>query len=343
LAVQLFQFSARAWYIGIVWVIVGMFAYFLYFSEKEAMEKPKEILLEEVLVSRDFSTLVPVANEQNSRILGFIGSILARANQGEVLALNVVQVPPQLTLGEGRLFLKEGRAVLDEAIEQAKELDVPVHTIIRLGRNVASAVRQTALENASNLIVLGWPGYTRSTGKLFGTVIDPIVDNPPTDVIVVRYRERRPLKKILVPFSGALNSRKALRYAVDMAKYCITAPAHITLLHVLPPTPRNSERIRAENAIDEILQDIDYDLIETLFVESDDLVGAILEQSEGHDLIVLGATEEPLFKNLLVGTMPERVARNAKVTVMMVKRRSGPLHSFVRQAILEPTVPKPLE
>jgi amino acid transporter/nucleotide-binding universal stress UspA family protein len=343
LAIQLFQFSAAAWYFGIVWVVGGMFAYFMYFSEKEAMEKPKEILLEEVLVSREFSTLVPVANQENSRILGFIGSILSKANQGEVLALNVVQVPPQLTLGEGRLFLKEGRAVLDEAIAQAKELDVPVHTIIRLGRNVASAVRQTALENASNLIVLGWPGYTRSAGKLFGTVIDPIVDNPPTDVIVVRYRERRPLKKILVPFSGALNSRKALKYAVDMAENCVVAPAHITLLHVLPPLPRSAERIRAEDAIDEAIQEVRYDKIETVFVESDDLVGTILDQSEGHDLIVLGATEEPVFKNLLVGTMPERVARNAKVTVMMVKRRSSPLHSFVRQAILEPTVPKPLE
>jgi amino acid transporter/nucleotide-binding universal stress UspA family protein len=343
LAVQLFQFSAKAWYFGIIWVVIGLFAYFMYFSEKEAMEKPKEILLEEVLVSRDFSVLVPVANKQHSRILGFIGSILAKANQGEVLALNVVQVPPQLTLGEGRLFLKEGRAVLDKAITQAKELDVPVHTIIRLGRNVASAVRQTALENASNLIVLGWPGYTRSTGKLFGSVIDPIVDNPPTDVIVVRYRERRPLKKIMVPFSGALNSRKALKYAVDMAKNCIAAPAQITLLHVLPPIPRNAERIRAEDAIREVLRDMDYDHIETVFAESDELVGTILEQSEGHDLIVLGATEEPIFKNLLVGTMPERIARNAKVTVMMVKRRSSPLHSFVRQAILDPTVPKPLE
>ena len=45
----------------------------------------------------------------------------------------------------------------------------------------------------------------------------------------------------------------------------------------------------------------------------------------------------------MVGTLAERVARDAKVTVMMVKRRSSPLHSFVRQTILEPTVPKPID
>jgi amino acid transporter/nucleotide-binding universal stress UspA family protein len=343
LAVQLFQFSANAWYFGILWVVVGLFAYFAYFSRREAMERPTEILLEEVLISRDYSVLVPVANKSNSRILGFIGSILARANQGEVLALNVVQVPRQLTLGEGRLFLKEGRGVLEEAINQAKTLDVPVHTIIRLGRNVANAVRQTALENASNVIVLGWPGYTRTAGRLFGSVIDPIVDNPPTDVVVIRYRQRRPLKKVLVPVSGALNSRKAVKYAVSMAEFGQEGPASITLLHVLPPHVRNGDRVRANDMFEEVLEGITYDLIERKLVEGEDLVETILEESQGHDLIVMGATEEPLFKNLLVGTMPERIARGANVTVMMVKRRSSPLHSFVRRAILEPTVPKPLD
>jgi APA family basic amino acid/polyamine antiporter len=343
LAVQLFKFSAKAWYFGIGWVVIGLFAYFAYFSRREAMERPSEILLEEVLISRDYSVLVPVANKAHSRILGLIGSLLAKANQGEVLALNVVQVPRQLTLGEGRLFLKEGRAVLEEAIHQAKSLDVPVHTIIRLGRNISSAVRQTALENASNVIVLGWPGYTRTSGRLFGSVIDPIVDNPPTDVLVIRYRQRRPLKKVIVPVSGALNSRKAVKYAVNMAEFGSDGHAKVTLLHVLPPHVRAGDRVRAKDMFNEVLEGITYDLIEKKLVEGDDLVGTILEESKGYDLIVIGATEEPLFKNLLVGTMPERIARGADVTVMMVKRRSSPLHSFVRKAILEPTVPKPLD
>ena len=70
---------------------------------------------------------------------------------------------------------------------------------------------------------------------------------------------------------------------------------------------------------------------------------SILEEAEGCDLIVLGAAEEPVFKNFLVGPDTERIARRAKVTVMLVKRRSSPLHSFVRKALIEPTKPKPLQ
>lgn len=343
LALQLFQFSAIAWYFAIGWIVIGLLAYYIHFSRVEEMEKPKEILLEEVLVSRDFSVLVPVANREQARILGTIGSILASANQGEILTLHVVQVPPQLTLGEGRLFLKEGRGYLDEAIKPAKSIDVPVHTIIRLGRNVANAVRQTALENATDLIVLGWPGYTNTSGKLFGSVIDPIVDNPPTDVVVVRYRQRRPLKKVIVPITGALNSRRAVKLAVNMAASAEDEGAELTLLHVLPLNARNGDLVRAQHAIDDILEGIEYKKLETKLVESTDPVETILEESEGYDLIVIAASDEPLFKNLLVGTMPERIARRADVTVMMVKRRSSPLHSFVRQALLEPTTPKPLD
>jgi hypothetical protein len=42
-----------------------------------------------------------------------------------------------------------------------------------------------------------------------------------------------------------------------------------------------------------------------------------------------------------MGNISEQVAERAKVTVVMVKRRSSPLHSFLRRTVLEPsTQPK---
>ncbi len=342
LAVNVFRFSPIAWVFAVVWIAIGLLAYSFYFSRIEEMEKPKEILLEEVLVSRDYSVLIPVANREQARILGKIGALLACNKGGEVLALHVVQVPVQLNLSEGRLFLRDGRQYLDDVIRQSKKCDVPVHTIIRLGRNVSHAIRQTAIENASDLIVLGWPGFTKSSGKLFGSVADPIVDNPPTDVIVVRHRRWRPLKRVLVPVTGGRNSRRAVRIAVNMAQAEKPEPAMVTILHVLPPGVDEVGRIRAERAVAESMHGVDGVPIETMYVEGDDPVESILSSAKGFDLIVIGATEEPVFTNFLVGTLPERVARGAEVTVMMVKRRSSPIHSFVRKALIEPTHLKPL-
>lgn len=84
------------------------------------------------------------------------------------------------------------------------------------------------------------------------------------------------------------------------------------------------------------LEGINYEPLEKWIVEGADVVETVLAQAEGHDLIVVGATREPLFKNLLMGNIPEQIARRATVTVIMVKQRSSPLHSFLRQTLLEP-------
>ena len=216
LALYLFTFTPLAWYYAIGWVVIGLLAYYAHFSKVEEMEKPKEILLEECLVSRDYSVLVPVAGHDQARILGKIGAVLAQDRQGEVLALNVARVPPQLSLGEGRLFLREGRGYLETVIEQARALDVPVHTLIRLSRDVAKAMRKTAIENASDLIVMGWPWGKGGSSKLYGSDLDSIVADPPSDIAIVRYRAYRPLRSILVPVAGGPNARRGATMAMSM-------------------------------------------------------------------------------------------------------------------------------
>lgn len=336
LAIFLYFYDPTGWYVGIGWIVAGMLAYWGYFSRVERLEKPKEILLEELLVSKDYSVVVPVATQEQARILGQIGSVLAKENDGEVLALHVARVPPQLELGEGRVFLREGRPLMETVIEQAKERDVPVHTMIRLGRDVAKAVRQTVEDNASDMIVLGWPGYTNTANRAFGSVIDDIVDNPPTDIAVVRYRKFRPLRRILVPVAGGPNSRRAARMAATMARQSLNGPVEVTALRVIPEGADEPTRVRAHRDLKQSVEDIPFEF-DLKIAEGEDIVRTVLREAEGHDLIVIGATNEPYFRNLLVGNIPEQIARRAEVTTIMVKRRHGPLKSMLRETVLQPT------
>jgi APA family basic amino acid/polyamine antiporter len=318
LALYLFTFSPIAWYFAIGWIFIGALAYYAHFSKIEAMEKPKEIMLEEVLVSRDYSIVVPVATHGQARILGKIGAILARDNEGEVLALNVV-------------------------IQQGKELDVPVHTVLRLGRNVSEAIRKTVDENAADLLLLGWPGYTQTSGRIFGSISDPIIDNPPTDIALVRYRAWRPLRSILVPVAGGPNTHRAIKLAVSMARGGAEKDVDVTLLHVIPSGANRRGKVRADQVLRDACEAVDYERVDCQSVPGTDVAKTILDCAKGklngqaYDLIVTGATNEPLLKNLLLGNITERIAREADVTVIVVKRRSSPLHSFLRQTVLEPS------
>jgi len=153
----------------------------------------------------------------------------------------------------------------------------------------------------------------------------------------VRYRARRPVRSILVPTAGGPNNHLALKMAVDMAKAGEEGPATITLLYVSPMGARTADRVRAKQVFDQALEGIEYQQIETRVVEGNDVVDTVLEEAEGYDLIVTGATEEGLFRNLLIGSTTEQIARRAKVTTMIVKRRSSMLHSLMRQTVLEPS------
>lgn len=338
LAIYLFTFSPEAWYVAGGWLAVGALLYYAYFMRVEEMEKPSDILHEEVLVSRNYSVLVPIATNDQAHQLGTIGALLAHRHSGEVMALYVAEVPPQLSLADGRIFLKEGREYLETVIDVARKREVPVHTMIRLGRNVAQSVRKTAVENASDLIVLGWPGSTNSSGRVFGSVIDPIIDNPPTDIVVVRFREERPLRSILVPIAGGPNSRRSVELAVTIAQQASNGlQTQIVLFSVVPANARVSSKVRVQKFMNTMAENLNYERVEIRTAENENTVDAILREAQEHDMVIIGASEEPLFQNMLIGTVPEQVARRAGVTVLMVKRRSSPMHSFLRQTVLEPT------
>ena len=335
LALYLFTYTPVAWYFALGWTVAGLLAYYAHFSRVEAQEKPSEILLEEVLVGRDYSVLVPVADEEQARILGQIGAVLAQARQGEVLALNVARVPRQLSLGEGRVFLKDGRSYLETVIEHAKARDVPVHTLIRLGRDVAEAIRKTAVDNASDLIVVGWPRGARSSGELYGSDVTPIIADPPADLAIVRYRSHRPLRSILVPAAGGPNARRGAQLAVSMA-LGEDAPVKVTLLHVVPPGTCGGDQVRSQKILKQVREGITYEHLDWRCAEGSDVVETVLAEAEGYDMIIVGASREPLFRRLLLGDIAEQIGKRAEVTVMIVKRRSSPIHSFMRRTVLGP-------
>jgi amino acid transporter/nucleotide-binding universal stress UspA family protein len=336
LAVYQFTFQPLAWYIGLAWIAIGVVAYLAYTVRTREAEAvlPAQILHEERLIAKDYQVLVPVADQEQARMLGILGAAIAKAHDGEVIALHVVRVPVQLSISNGRMFLKEGRPILDAVIDEAKELDVPVHTMIRLARHISPAIVATAHDRNADLMILGWPGHTKSPHRAFGSVIDLIAVNPPCDLAVVLFRKRREPKRILVPTSGGTNAKLCLRLAIDQARTFAERTgkkAVITLLYVCVPADAGP---RAQARGYELLRSLasahSYPM-EVQVRTADDVVDGIVEEATRHDLLIIGATAEGLFEQVLFGTIPERVAHQASPTVIMVKGYRGPVRSWIRR------------
>ncbi len=338
LLVFLFMYEASAFLTAVGWIVGGLLLYFSVFSRMEERETPGDILLEEMLVTRNYSVLIPVATSEKGHVPSLLGAMIAKDRNGDIFAVHVARVPQQLTLSDGRYFLREGRAYLDSVIANARKLDVPVRTMIRLGRNIAESIRLTAVQNASDLMVMGWPGFTGTTERLFGAVIDEVIDNPPTDLALVRYRDWHPIRSILVPVIARPNSRLAIKVALSIARQAQQGPAHIHVISIVPPGSPEHTRRRAEQSIASAMNGSKtYEKLTTELVEGVKTVDTILEKAAGYDLVVMGATEEPLFNNRLTGRIPARIAKMADATVVIVKRRSGIVRSVLRQTVLLPS------
>ena len=56
----------------------------------------------------------------------------------------------------------------------------------------------------------------------------------------------------------------------------------------------------------------------------------LLEEAEHYDLVVIGATRDPVFRQRVMGSLPEELARNCKKPLIMVKAKH-PIKSFIKR------------
>jgi nucleotide-binding universal stress UspA family protein len=322
LAIELFRLSPTAWIVTVVWLGLGLLVYSQHGAAQEAAKEEDTILLEETVAARDYSVLLPVADVAAARQLARLAALMAQANDGELFALHVIRVPRQMGVTDGRTFLRQRRPLLEEVINIGREFDVPVRTMLRLGRDVGSSIISAARERDANLMVMGWPAHVPRQEEAFGTVIDLLAKNPPCDLAVARLRRSGPPTAILVPVAGGPNSRLALELALTQADALEQRgqprPDIVALNLVLKRTNGQIVEQRQQTLVDQLgIGELPIEIRVTL---AGDVVHGILDAAHGFDQIIIGASEEGLLEQTLFGSIPQRVAEEAMMNVIMVKR-----------------------
>ena len=61
------------------------------------------------------------------------------------------------------------------------------------------------------------------------------------------------------------------------------------------------------------------------------IAGGIALASRDFDLVVLGAAREPIFRQVLFGEIPEKVARYSPASVLVVKQYEGHVRSMFKR------------
>jgi len=341
LAIDLLRASPVAWAATLLWILLGVYLFQRWGGREEALREADTILLEETIAERRFSIMVPVVNAAEGREIAKLGAMLSYYYDGELFALHVVRVPHQLGLSDGRAFLKQGRPLLDAVVEIGQQFDVPVRTQLRLGRKVSRSIITAAQERHADLMLLNWPGNSETSGAAFGSVIDDISANPPCDLAVVRLvKPIKPPRRILVPVAGGPHTRLAVEIAVAQAIYTAEKATkegdphpQVVALHLIPREGDLKVAEERQRALMEQLATITDFPVELRIVPGDDVVKDVLAYAKERQFeeIVIGASEEGFLEKAMFGSIPQRIAQQAEVNVIMVKRYNPLKHGLLRR------------
>jgi glucosyl-3-phosphoglycerate synthase len=162
-----------------------------------------------------------------------------------------------------------------------------------------------------------------------------LTSNAPADIAIYRLRPYDKFRRILVPIAGGPNSRLAVHTALAIAKNT-KYDSQVLLVHVIIGDIDSIQAEgRAKSAFRYSTHGLDYTFEEIVLPASSPVEG-ILEAASYGDLIIIGATKEPRFRNLLMGNVAQRVAEGANSPVIIVKRQSTVLDSMLRENVLTP-------
>ena len=330
LAMLLFELSMLAWASAGLWIVAGVVMYFV-FSKKNGQKVAQKFTLEEheAEVKMDYSVMLPVRSGGISDILAKYASRVAKYFGGELMLTRIVSVPHYLSEDEAREQAERKKGIIISA-KDSVDADVPIHTVIGRAETAASGIIRYIREKSTDIVVLGWKGYTSKKQYQMGNTIDRVIERAPCDIMLVKPGKEglhtdKEIKKILLPVSGYNNSLLAIKIA--SALMADESQAEVTLLNI---NVYNEPEEKIMNSMQPIFKHLGAINWNVKITYDTDVVSAILGESENHDLLILGASNEGLLKQMLFGQIPEKIASKCEKTVILVKRNQG-IPSFIKR------------
>jgi amino acid transporter/nucleotide-binding universal stress UspA family protein len=329
-------------------ILAGSFAWYMLFLRKgtqlvgassllwqKMVLKPLAVRAEEYISSRRgvFPVLlVPLANPETEQSLLKLSTALARRREARLRLIHVIQVPMQTPLEAGRVEYEKRRleqeTLLDIASRHSLEQGVRARASAVVAHNVPSAILSAAEMESPDLIIMGWRGDTHAS-QLRGTNMAGVLKIAKGSVLVLKDRGLEDVRRILVPMSGGPHALLGLKLASELAAEW---GATITALKVMVGKGLSGDSSEFDQQSIHLFQEqaesLGTELLEQTGIRAEvkvitgaDITEAIIGASVPADLIIMGASNEWSLRQRLFGSIPDQVADQAPVSVLMVRSR----------------------
>jgi len=320
LAVTLFNYEPLAWYFAFAVIFVGLFIHYFAKGRKEIekVEVPIRAPLTKEELAK-YRVLIPIDDPKNMPIID-LGCLLASRHNGELLLTGVIEVPTSVPIDAvDKETIDQRKKMLEKLKTYAELRGVETRALVSVSHEFVTAVVDTAKEEAANVILVGWKGYTRTKKRILGRKMDALLRQTPCDVIVLRAEEKIRPDNILVLSGGLWHVSKATEVAADIA---VAEKSRVTILNVVVNEKYLTKAREYSKRLKEIVESAGAPVI-TKEIRPETIIGGVVAESMDYDLLIIGASAAKRWEKFAFGPIQDKIAQTAKCPVLVYKRVVG--------------------
>lgn len=249
--------------------------------------------------------LVPIANPQTQEHLVTLGGLLASAQQGELMVLNVANLTNSKTvnLDLQRELLAKVPAILNDP-------EVNLRLLPRVDTSYARGILHAAMENDASIILIGWRGKATLEQSLMGTTLDEVIWGTHLPVLVGKLS--MPINSVQRVVS-IIPSHTILPVTIGRTLELVSTLSKAVNVPTLMLVDRSyQEKMTGLAKAIEVNQPIEIRQIEG------NLLQFILHQVDEADLIVVPSSGSRKIFQSKLGDLPERLTQTVAGNVMVL-------------------------
>lgn len=339
LVYQFFHISPIGLAIVLFWILSGLLIYYAYSKPVEIEKIEKEILFEEkfrITEKKKSRILLPIYPGPNWYDLLALTLALAKEKDAEICILYIKEIPYPLPLRIKEEELEEDKRFLEEAMNLSKASEVNADAFFMLGRSIPRVVIEIIQKESPDLLVLGWKGYTKMTTrvgrKILGRNLDKILREADCNLLVVRINHLNDLKNILIPSVGGPRAP----FTGETAS--LIAQAFGSKIHVIyVASKKESETLDPKEKLKNILSLLNIPAhipqkSEVLYADSSSpraIASQIVQKGQDFGCILMASARGRIFREMILGNIPEIVARNSSKSLILVKHHRTIIEPFI--------------
>ena len=270
--------------------------------------------------------LVTLSNPDTAETLLEMAARIAQERHYELECLQIILVSRRSSPSETKVRTTKSKRILRQAESLAKRWQIPIHTQIRVAHDVAQAILETIKERHIDLIFMGWKGNTSTPGRIFGTVVDTIIRQATCDVVLVKLSSSHNKSHLanfhrwLVPMAGGPNAPVAIKLLPALVS--LVENPQIRLTQVVKPWEKEPDMHVLEESTRQLIRNRNiHGEVIAASLQGESVSQAVIElvNTEGFDVVVLGASREGLLQQAIHGNIPETIASGVNSTVILVR------------------------